>query len=106
MLRGRRRLMARTKDRDRPAKDTDALERIADAVEKLAGEVEILRGIIDRLQDDFAWALNNDAFGRADLSHKPALPMHVTSMPLDPLAPDWQERVNRFRPEDILDDQD
>src|SRR5437773_11660783 len=93
--------MARTKEAEKPAKDTDGLERIAQTVEKLAGEVEILRGIIDRLRDDFTWALNNDAFGREDLHRESGPPLHITSMPLDPLAPDWHERVNRFRPEDI-----
>src|SRR5438105_853037 len=106
MLWGRRRLMGRTKQADKPAKDVDGLERLAEAVEKLAGEVEILRGIVDRLQDDFAWALNNDAFRREDIHRESVMPLHLTSMPLDPLAPDWHERVNRFRPEDLAEDED
>jgi hypothetical protein len=95
--------MGSTKRTAKPAGDQDAIQRIADAVEKLAGEVEVLRGIVDRLQDDFAWALNNDAFGRGELHRDPGPPMHITSMPRDPLAPDWHERVNRFRPEDLPD---
>jgi hypothetical protein len=79
----------------------EVLERIADAVEELAGEVETLRGIIDRLQDDFAWALNNDAFRGETPRRERCPPLHITSMPLDPLASDWHERVNRFRPEDL-----
>jgi hypothetical protein len=90
--------MGRTKQVDKPDKDTDELERIAEAVEKLAGEVEILRGIFDRLQDDFAWALNNDAFRREDIHRESVQPMHITSIPLDPLAPDWHERVTAFGP--------
>ena len=98
--------MGRTKQADKPAKGTDDLERIVEAVEKLAGEVEILRGIIDRLQDDFAWALNNDVFRHENMRGDPVVPLHVTSMPLDPLASDWAERVNRFLPEDITDEED
>jgi hypothetical protein len=98
--------MGRTKQVDKPAKDMDALERIAEAVEKLAGEVEILRGIIDRLQDDFSWALNNDAFRREEFPRERGSPLHITSMPLDPLAPDWHDRVNRYRAEDLTDEED
>jgi hypothetical protein len=88
--------------------DEDSMKRIADAVEKLAGEVEVLRGVIDRLQDDLAWALNNDAFAGNNRHREPCPPMHITSMPRDPLASDWHERLNRFRPEDLpdLDDDD
>jgi hypothetical protein len=93
--------MARTREAGKAAKDKEVLERIAEAVEKLAGEVEILRGVIDRLQDDFAWALNNDAFRGSAFRQERSPPFHITSMPLDPLAPDWHEQVNRFRPEDI-----
>ena len=98
--------MGSTKRSSKATDEQDAMQRIADAVEKLAGEVEMLRTIIDRLQDDFAWALNNDAFGRIKPDAGPA--MHITSMPRDPLAPDWHERLNRFRPEDLpdLDEED
>jgi hypothetical protein len=96
--------MAKTRDAAKGTKDTDVLERIAEAVEKLVGEVEILRAIIDRLQDDFAWALNNDAFRGSSLRCERSPPIHITSVPRDPLAPDWHERVNRFRPEDFDDE--
>lgn len=98
--------MGSTKRIAKTADEQDAIQRIADAVEKLAGEVEMLRGIVDRLQDDFAWALNNDAFGRDNPYREPGPPMHITSMPLDPLATDWHERVNRFRPEDNKENAD
>jgi hypothetical protein len=101
--------MGRAKQADKPAQDANVLERIAEAVEKLADEIEALRKIIDRLQDDFAWALNNDSL-RCGRSHcESVIPMHITSMPRDPLAPDWPERINRFRPEnlpDLDDDED
>jgi hypothetical protein len=96
--------MARLKERDKTAKDSDSLERIAEAVEKLAGEVGVLREILDRFQDDFAWALNNDAFRSGEFRREKSLPMHITSMPRDALAPDWSERINRFGPEDVADD--
>jgi hypothetical protein len=93
--------MAKARNTDKSARGNEVLERIAEAVEKLAGEVEILRGIIDRLQEDFAWALNNDAFRGEGARRERVPPVHITSMPLDPLAPDWHERLNRYRAEDI-----
>ena len=96
--------MTKTKQAGKPATDSDTLERIADAMEKLAGEVEILRGVIDRLQDDLAWALNNDRFQRENYQREPVRPMQLISMPLDPRAPDWNERINRIRPEDLTDE--
>ena len=32
--------------------------------------------------------------------------MHITSMPRNPLASDFGKRLNRFRPEDLPDDED
>jgi len=96
--------MAKTKQADKTATDSDNVERLASAVEKLAGEVGILREIVDRLQDDLAWALNNDVFRREHHHREPVPPMQLISMPLDPRAPDWNERINRIRPEDLIDE--
>ena len=79
------------------ANDADGHERLAVAVELPTEEVHILREIVDRLQDDLAWALNNDRFRTRPASS----PMHITSMPANPLAPDFGEHINRYRPEDI-----
>jgi hypothetical protein len=92
---------ARAKQADKPANDAKALERISESVEKLAGEVEALRRIIDRLQDDVDRALGNETLCCGKPCGEPVMPMHITSMPRDPLAPDWDERLNRFRPEDL-----
>lgn len=77
----------------------DSVLKLTEAVEALAGEVRVLREILDRLQDDFAWALHNDAF-RATLK-APVPPMVITSLPRDPLAKDFAARINRYRPEDL-----
>jgi hypothetical protein len=96
--------MAKIKQADKPATDSDNLERLTSAIEKVAGEVGILREIVDRLQDDLAWALNNDVFRRENYHREPVPPMQLTSMALDPCAPDWNERINRVRPDDLADD--
>jgi hypothetical protein len=82
---------AEHKQADKPAQDANALESIAEAVQKLKREVESLRGVIDRLQDEVAWAFDNDTFRRGKARSESAIPMHITSMPRDPLAPDWKD---------------
>jgi hypothetical protein len=72
------------------------------AVEALRCEVQVLREVLDAIRDDFAWALKNRAF-RCD-GMPPAF--HLTSMPADPLAADFGERINRLKPEDVPPEQE
>ena len=82
--------------RDRPTLE-EFLERLATAVERLEGDMRSVRECLDRLQDDFAWSLSNDPRHRD--SWLPAAPItHVTSMPLNPLAPDFGRRINKVEP--------
>ena len=82
--------------RDRPTLE-EFLERLATAMERLEGEMRSVLESLDRLQDDFAWSLNNDPRRRD--SWLPAAPiMHLTSMPRDPLAPDFGRRINKVEP--------
>jgi hypothetical protein len=80
---------------------SDAVERLIEAAQKLACEMGCLRSAVEKLQDDFAWALNNDVFRRVDRGTESVPPFPVTSMPLDPLALDWARRLNRLGPEDV-----
>lgn len=71
------------------------VDRLADAVEEVAGQLEVLRQVLDEIREDFQWAVRNDRFR----SEHPCAPL--TSLPADPLAPDFGERVNRVKPEDL-----
>ena len=64
-------------------------------LEQLSQEVQLLQQVVDELRSEIQWASRN---GR--LAMLPA-PMHITSMPLDPLAQDWSTRLNRHCPEDL-----
>lgn len=76
----------------------EQVAQLTDAVTRLAQEVGVLREVLDSIRDDFAWALNNDSFRSA-----PAMAMHVTSVPRDPLANDFGERINRLTANDLPD---
>jgi hypothetical protein len=93
--------MTRNRTAVPPRSAGDAIERLIEAVEKLAGEMQCLRSTVDRLQDDFAWALNNDVFRRPEFGGDPVPVMPITSMPFDPLASDWAKRINRLGPDDL-----
>jgi hypothetical protein len=88
--------------RSKPAQQADAtarlLQGLAEAVERLADEVHVLRDVLGEVRDDLAWALHNDRL-RPARPHVPVVPL--TSMPLDPLAPDFGERLNRYGPQDL-----
>jgi hypothetical protein len=96
--------MRRAKQTDRTTGDAKALERIVDTVDKLAKEVESLCSVIHGVEEDVASALDNAKPPRSKAQGESAFPMHITSMPRDPLAPDFGKRLNRFRPEDLPSD--
>lgn len=65
--------------------------------------VSAVRGPEDlaKLLTDYTWTLCS-GFAVAGHSHEPPPPaMRITSMPVDPLAPDWGERLNRLKPQDL-----
>ena len=67
------------------------------AVEQLRQQVEVLTDVLDQVRDDLNWAINNCEEFRSS----PSYIMHITSMPADPLAEDFGERVNRFSARDL-----
>src|SRR5882757_2355989 len=79
---------------------TDHMDRIAAAIEAIAIELRMIRETVDRLFDDFEWALNNDRL-RPKGAPLPIVPL--TSMPLDPLAPDFGERTNKYSAKDLVE---
>jgi hypothetical protein len=73
--------------------DNDAL---ASAIDRLREELAITRQVLDEILNELQWANRNrgDENGLAPYRR-------ITSMPLDPTAPDWAERLNRFTPADL-----
>lgn len=72
------------------------MDRLVAAFETIAEEIKAIRQSVDRLQDDFAWAFDNQAFSREPI---PPSVMPFTSMALHPLAEDFGERINAVTPE-------
>ena len=76
------------------------MERLIEAVGELRDEVRVLREAIDEFRELYDWAVRN----AAPHDDVPRHIVHVTSMPADPLAPDFGERVNRFTAKDLPGD--
>lgn len=68
----------------------DRLEHLSDVVHEAVEELGVLRDIEDEKAADLQWAVRN---GQPEF--------HVTSMPLDPAAPDWGKQLNRYSPADV-----
>lgn len=68
-----------------PPQQQELLERLLQTVERLEGELRCIRETLDRIQDDFAWALDNDPARQNSWRPAPP-PMHITSLPRDPLV--------------------
>lgn len=71
------------------------MDRLIEAVETVGNQLEVLRQVLDEVREEFQWAVRN-----GQLVSPPSI-THVTSMPRDPCAPDWAERLNRLTPEDL-----
>lgn len=65
---------------------------------RLLEELAMARQMLEEIQDDLAWAIMNCRDG----GHSPRPPLRITSMPLDPCADDWSERVNRYSAADVV----
>lgn len=76
------------------------LAELRKAVDQLSQRVHVLIHALDDLCEEVQWR-NNQARDRH--GYRPP-PMIVTSMPKDPLAPDFGERLNRFKPSDVPPD--
>jgi hypothetical protein len=75
--------------------DHSPQERVADALESINSAIQDLCEEIHRLHDEVSWALSNDRF------HSPPPAWQVTSMPVDPVAADFGERLNELTPADL-----
>lgn len=68
--------------------DSDA---IVDALDRLREELCVLRDVLDDVRGELQWANQN----RGDSAVPVWSARRITSMPLDPTASDWAERLNR-----------
>lgn len=92
---------SRKADLPDPAGDNRAhIKRLIDAVETVADQLQVLRVVLDEIREEFVWALRNP-----EHFHAPTPICRVTSMPSDPCAKDWGERLNRFTPQDLPPEQ-
>lgn len=85
-----------TNNRESNAGEEGSAERLilsTDGVDKLTG----IRETLDEIRDDIGWWLKNNR----QEQWGPIQP--ITSMPKDPTAPDWADRVNKFTAADLPD---
>lgn len=80
-------------NRPAPARKEDS--RRNDAIDVVAAQLQVLQATIDEIEEDLQWAL------RRHQVRRPRPIVHITSMPLDPLAKDFGKQVNRLKPEDL-----
>lgn len=73
--------------------DEDTVKRL----DRLLEELAMARQMLEEIQDDLAWAI----MSQHDRNQVGPIPLRITSLPLDPCAPDWAERVNRFSAADV-----
>lgn len=76
---------------------TESADSIADSLDRLREELAVVRQVLDEIREELEWANRN----RGEPDSTPMMPRRITSMPLDPCAPDWAERLNRFSAADL-----
>lgn len=83
--------------KSRKAAAPEARDELAASVEALAAEVRVLREAIDELREEIQYATNN-LFDRPE----PPLPhRRITSMPQDPTANNFGERLNAYTSDEL-----
>ena len=72
------------------------IDELKEAIDRVGDELSVLRDVLDEIRELLGWAINNpDRF----CCTSPFVPL--TSMPRDPLAPDFGERINRLSAKDL-----
>ena len=70
-------------------------------IDDLRDEIVALRQAVDELFTELQWSNRNRDAGPDAWRAVRA----ITSMPVDPSAPDWGERLNRYTRDDVIPDQ-
>lgn len=86
----------RNHDSKRPSPDDS--DQLRQAIEQLTDAIRLLTQSVDELSTELQWRNNQDAE-----RHVAPAPLVMTSMPLDPLADDWQ--INRHSAADLPADE-
>lgn len=81
--------------RTKPGSESDSA--IAAAIDRLTEEVRVLRQTVDELREEVQWGVRN----ALDPPQERLPARRITSLPLDPCAEDFAERVNALTPEDL-----
>lgn len=76
---------------------TDSEEAIAAALDRLREELTVVRQVLDEIREELEWANQN----RGDTDHFATTPRPVTSLPLDPAAPQSDKQVNHCSTTDV-----
>lgn len=72
-----------------PAPTPEMIEELSSAVQALTDQVRMLRQAVDEIGDELGWAIRNRVIPKRQ---PPTIPL--VSLPLDPLADDFCQRVN------------
>ena len=72
-------------------------ESLVVSLDQLRHELTVLRMVLDDIRDQVEEANQNHDDGASMPNHF----RRVTSMPRDPCAPDWSERLNQFSAADV-----
>jgi len=75
----------------------DCDDPVAEALDRLTEELAVARQVLDDIYSELQWANRN----RPDGEIRTGSVRRITSMPLDPTASDWAERVNRYSADDL-----
>lgn len=80
----------------------DQLERLIEKVSDLTGSVADLVEEVNMLRDAVEDCRQEiESIMRTRIKPPALPPLHITSMPKDPLDPKFHEKLNRLRPEDL-----
>ena len=80
-----------------PEVDHAQIGQLTSAVQPLTDELRVLREVLDEIREDFQHAVLNDK-----LTCPAVEPMRrITSVPVDPAAQDFAQRVNRVTAADV-----
>ena len=88
---------SRSSPRTRIRSPTDSEDSTTDVLERLREELTVVRQRLEEIYDELEWAIQNCE----ETDHLTTTPRRITSLPLDPCAPDWAERVNRVSAADL-----
>jgi len=79
------------------SKSPHADDDLIDALQEVASQLGLIRQVLDEIFTELQWANQNPR----DADDSNGAVRRITSMPLDPAAPDWAARLNRFTAADV-----